>query len=1376
MLFESDAASTRAGALARPFHAADQERIDQLARVRLPGPLDPAMALTRSMNRLELASVQQTVGDLLERETLSSLSQRKLNALTTPLAYVDRDQRYRFANKAFLEWLGKRADEVIGREVIELVGRDVFQLYQAYIEAALAGERTGFERQLATPGRPPIWIRVDYHPDRTEKGLVRGFLVTYADVDHLRKLELESGQREHRLRLVTDSVGLPILYFDRQLKLRFANRPFADWIGVAADDLLGHGLKDILSSDAMSEMQGYVERAFAGATVAYERRERKASGDLRWVRITLFPDREVNGRVGGAFAVWSDIDDDVRIREALKDQQAQVRLFADNIPGPIAYLDRSLHYTFVNQAFANWVCKPQDEIYGKTPFEIMATDVASFLRPILKRAQAGEHVEYERIGHTAMGNRRWLHGRVAPDLDAAGKVRGLYCTEYDIHDLKLTEQALAAREEQLRLFTDNIPEPVVYLDGERRYVFVNESFLQLYGLARDQVIGKRPEEVLGAEASQALAPSHDQVIGGQAATYERAVVDANGRTRWIRARCVPDLYFDGTVKGEYVVGHDITDLKLAQDALAAREGQLRAIMDGVPAPVAYIDHEEHCHYVNRTFLQFFGLTAAQVAQMRLRDVVGHDMYESAQAMVTRALQGESTAFDRLVTGANGVRRWMTVRVVPDSGSNGEVHGAFVLMNDIHGLKQAQEALRASEAELRLIMDNVPARVSYIDRDYRYRFVNRHNEEWLNENRRDLAGRRVAEVGGDLRFEKLHPLLERVLMGEVISTELVLPQPEGGQKWESIHYAPNRDAEGNVIGIYAVHTDVHDQKNNEEALRRANWMLSSHISNTPLAVLEWDRDFKLIRWSPQAENIFGWTTDEVLGMPLTDNPLLHEEDVETMVSLIGKLMTGLEPRATGLTRNYRKNGDTIWCEWYHSALLAEDGEVMSILSFVQDVSSRIQAEERLQYLATRDALTGLPNRLLLHERLTQAIAQARRHGRRVGVLFIDLDRFKNVNDTLGHRIGDELLKCATKALSAALRESDLLARLGGDEFMVIVEDFDDPQILGRIAQKLLDAIAQPFTIEDHDIYVTSSIGISVYPDDSDDPDELLKHADVAMYRSKELGRNTYQFLDANLAEHRVKQHALETSLRAALKDGLLELYYQPVVRITDRAIVGAEALLRWEGSEHGSVPPTVFIPLAEESGLIHALGEWVMRTAAAQCVEWRKAGLPLGVSVNLSAKQFYREDLAQRISEIVREVGCQPSWIELEVTETSLMHDLDAIRKVLHQLRAEGFTVAIDDFGTGYSSLTHLKHFPIDTLKIDISFIADLETDPGDAAITEAIIGLARGLGLKVVAEGVGTRDQLEFLDVRGCHYFQGYWVSKPLPAKAFVEFVTRKQH
>src|SRR5688572_31124861 len=374
------------------------------------------MALTRSLKAPDLTTVAQTLSESYERESLTALSQRKLNALAMPVAYIDRHQRYRFANKAFLDWIGKQPDEVLAREVIEVLGREIYQLYHAYIEAALGGERTGFERQLIIAGRPPIWIHADYYPDKSPQGVVRGFLVTYSDVDHLKRLELEAGRREHRLRLVTDSVGVPILYFDRQQKLRFANKPYADWIGVPADDLLGRALREFMPQDSLTDMQSYIDRAFAGATVAYERRERKASGEQRWVRNTLFPEREMGGRVGGAFLVMNDVEDDVRVRDAMKAHQTQLSLFADNIPGPIAYLDRNLKYTFVNQAFANLACLSQEEIYGRTPPEILASDVGSFLRPILRRAQAGEPVQYEHRRNAPSARDPPMHRRIVPDL------------------------------------------------------------------------------------------------------------------------------------------------------------------------------------------------------------------------------------------------------------------------------------------------------------------------------------------------------------------------------------------------------------------------------------------------------------------------------------------------------------------------------------------------------------------------------------------------------------------------------------------------------------------------------------------------------------------------------------------------------------------------------------------------------------------------------------------------------------------------------------------------------------------------------------------------------------------------------------------------
>ena len=479
---------------------------------------------------------------------------------------------------------------------------------------------------------------------------------------------------------------------------------------------------------------------------------------------------------------------------------------------------------------------------------------------------------------------------------------------------------------------------------------------------------------------------------------------------------VPDHRIDGAIQGVYVVGHDITDLKVAQDALAARESQLRAIMDGVPAPVAYIDRDARCHYVNRALLQYFGLAAEQVASLRLHDVVGPDIHESARAMISRALDGESTAFDRLVPGANGVSRWMTIRVVPDALPSGEVPGAFVLMTDIHGLKQAQEALRASESELRLIMDNVPARVAYIDRDYRYRFLNRHDEEWLGLGRDELTDRPVAEVVGDARFRQLQPMLERVLPAR-----------------SSRPSRCSRSPPARIAGSRPLRAEPRRRRPRDRHLRGPHRRSRAEAQRGGAAARELDavvahrqhaargagvgsglRGSCDGRRRPSASS--AGARKKCSGMPIDANPLIHEADRDDVAELLARLMSGEAPRSTGQTRNSRKDGETIWCEWYHSCLLDDHGNIVSILSFVQDVSTRIQAEERLQHMATRDALTGLPNRVLLHERLVQAIAQAKRTARRVGVLFIDLDRFKNVNDTLGHRIGDELLKAVSRALS------------------------------------------------------------------------------------------------------------------------------------------------------------------------------------------------------------------------------------------------------------------------------------------------------------------------------------------------------------------------
>ncbi len=441
-----------------------------------------------------------------------------------------------------------------------------------------------------------------------------------------------------------------------------------------------------------------------------------------------------------------------------------------------------------------------------------------------------------------------------------------------------------------------------------------------------------------------------------------------------------------------------------------------------------------------------------------------------------------------------------------------------------------------------------------------------------------------------------------------------------------------------------------------------------------------------------------------------------------------------------------------------------------------VSRRLREEkaaaEQIEYLAFHDKLTGLCNRGMFSIMLAQGLQEARRYERQLAVLFLDLDRFKNINDTLGHQAGDLLLQEMAARLQAVLRESDCIARLGGDEFVIMVPNFDSVEHLAAVTQKILAAVSRTFKLGDHEFHVTASIGISVYPGDGDDERALMKNADIAMYRSKEDGKNTFTFYAAELNTHSIERLAFESSLRRALEAGQFEVHYQPKVDCHTTRMNGVEALLRWKHPDLGTVPPAKFIPVAEENGLIVPIGRWVLLTACRQQVAWRQLGLPpLCMSVNLSPRQFYDDHLLSDVRAILLQTGVEPAFLELEITESLLMRDVERASKMLMEFRSLGIRLSLDDFGTGYSSLSNLKRFPIDTIKVDRSFIRDLTSSAEDRAITEAIIVMGKSLKMAIVAEGVETQGQIEFLRARGCSEFQGFYFSKAVPPAAITELL-----
>jgi diguanylate cyclase (GGDEF)-like protein/PAS domain S-box-containing protein len=563
--------------------------------------------------------------------------------------------------------------------------------------------------------------------------------------------------------------------------------------------------------------------------------------------------------------------------------------------------------------------------------------------------------------------------------------------------------------------------------------------------------------------------------------------------------------------------------------------------------------------------------------------------------------------------------------------------------------------------------------------------------------------------------------------------------------------------------------VIQRKHAETALRRSENQLRAIIDAEPECVKIVKADGTLVQMNAAGlAMIEASRPEQVIGKSIFG--LLMPEYREPYRAFVDNVLRGnkgiMEFEITGLKGAHR------WLESHAVLLPGEQGSSPLVLSVTRDITERKHTESRLRQLAHFDSLTDLPNRVQFIERLEQAMADANRHERLVGVVFLDLDRFKYINDSLGHEKGDGLLREVAMRLSGVVRRGDTVARLSGDEFALVLADMGHVDDAIHVAQKILDVFHQPFRVAGHDLFVTASLGITLYPFDDRGAHELLRNADVAMYRAKESGKNNYQFYVAEMTAKVSERLTLENDLRSALERGEFSLNYQPIADCRSGRIIGMEALLRWKHPERGMISPTLFIPLAEETGYIISIGEWVLRTACEQCRRWQKMGYPsLYVAVNLSSRQFHQKDLPASIYQILQDTGLNPASLGLELTEGLVMQQAVASVNTLRELKAMDIRISIDDFGTGYSSLSYLKRFPIDVLKIDQSFVRDIPQDEDDAAIASTIITMAHSLGLKVVAEGVETMDQLKFMRQHGCDAMQGYYLSKPLPPVQFEAFL-----
>ncbi|MDK2125391.1 bifunctional diguanylate cyclase/phosphodiesterase [Parachitinimonas caeni] len=809
------------------------------------------------------------------------------------------------------------------------------------------------------------------------------------------------------------------------------------------------------------------------------------------------------------------------------------------------------------------------------------------------------------------------------------------------------------------------------------------------------------------------------------------------------------------------VGHlrqQVAELKRAQEALRDSENtahKYRHLVSASSDLIALVDTHEHCVIANDTLKYYLGREGLAFSAENLVQLWGAEMANALKPAFLGALQGKGVTSKDWTT-LNGQRCFLDVHVDPYRDDQGAVQGVVFSARDLseeaHLLQlqqQTQEVAKVGGWE----MDCRSDELSWTQECYRLHGIG-------SDFKLDLGS--MLGLYSPVDSDQFAVVLESARQsGEEFDIEVTCARD---QQLLRVTAKVERNGEGRVIRLFGSYQDITEQRRAEAQARLA----ATVFANSAESIVVADANRRIVTVNQAFTKITGFADTEVLGRDLH----FLASDIQDQ-SFYSRIWLDIEQYGCwqGEVWNRRKNGD-LYPEWQTlSMAYDEQGRVANYICVCSDVSAHKEAVAQVEHLANYDPLTELPNRALLLDRIGQAIVMAERNRKQIALMFIDLDRFKNINDSLGHSVGDQVLTQVADRLKWCLRSSDTICRYGGDEFVVLLPDVDEPADAALVAKKLVETVAWPFQVQGNELTITPSIGISIYPADGHDIDTLLKNADAAMYHAKASGRNNFQFYTQELNGRTYDYLMVENQLRRAIERKEFQLYYQPQIELASGALVGCEALIRWMHPERGMVPPDRFIPVAEDSGLIVRIGEWALIEACRQNKAWQEQGLPaIPVAVNLSPAQF-SSSITATVEIALMETGLSARHLELEVTEGVVMRDAIEVIDTLRELKRMGVRLSIDDFGTGYSSLSYLRRFPIDKLKVDRSFVDEIGADVDDEAIASAIIDLAHSLRLKVIAEGVETADQARFLLQRGCDQIQGFLVSRPLSAGAMAEFL-----
>ena len=1329
---------------------------------------------------VSVLGIGRDIIELIRSEERLTKTKAKLSAVisTIPdLIWVkDENGVYMMCNPSFENFFGAPADDIIGKTDYDFLSKEQADFFrQKDKEAMDAGEMRineeeivfahNSQRALLETRKIPVYNGNEF----------MGVLGIGRDITERKRKEAEYST------LAENSPDV-IVRYDCDLKRVYVNKAWESINSLTRDDVIGKTPTQI--SCVISNIASSYEKFLKEIIKTKETTDRELSivdknGKTIHYNQKGVPEFDSDGKVIGVLTVARDITESKQQEELLKQKEQAFRSLAENSPDAIVRYDLDLKRVYVNPVYERINNISAEDALGKAPSDRswaildIVTTYEEYLRSIIK-SKKSDSLEFpfdDKNGKTG-----YLYQTAVPEFNSDGEVISILTVARNITEKKVLEDQLLEQNQFLDSLLNAIPVPIFYKDTETRYKGFNKAFEEFYGKKQEELIGKGVFDIFPPEQAQVFFDADAELFRkGGIQVYEAKARDVQGVDHDVMFH--KSVYFDqeGTVAGQIGTILDITERKLMEDALEKNRASLTEAqrvshtgsweLNFETNELSWSDEVYHIFEIDKNEFRPSYEAFLQAIHPDDRDMVNDVFSESLEKQTTYEIE------HRLLM-SDGRVKHVLERGETKYSDEGKPLSTLGIVHDITNRKEIEELLRKKELEFRTIMENTQDTVARYDKECVRTYANPSFAKMAGKSVDELLGKKPTHYYNSPQAIAYEEAILRVCnSAKEEEFEFTWPDADGVMITSLIHLVPETDSSGDITSVLATgrnvsklkefEVEISKQKDFQESLLRG--ILEAGLS---LSVLE-NGKYIYTNNNEYAKE-YGYDVEKFSETKPDILTTVHPDDREKVMQMYKKRLAGEDVQNNYTIKILRANGEVEHNEI--SVVLVPNTDPVQTIIVTKDVTKKLENERKVKFLAHHDVLTGLPNRTLIKEKVYRSLEEANKKRAQVAILFIDLDGFKAVNDSLGHSAGDDMLKMVASRLVECIDTKDIISRQGGDEFLVVIPDIQDINDVVKSADKLVNAFKKPFTLRNQSISTSASIGIALYPDHGNDFEQLLQCSDAAMYKAKEAGKNSFCFFTQRMKNEIIVQFQMQNDLKDAVKNKEFILHYQPQVDIKENKIIGAEALLRWEHPKHGMIPPNSFIPIAESSSLIVEIGEWVIMEACRQAAIWNAQGKDITVAVNISAVQFKKGNLEDVVKRALYLSGLEPRYLELELTESILINNTESVLQTVKVIKELEIQLSIDDFGTGYSSLSYLKRFAVDKLKIDQSFVRDIINDNENASIVRTIIQMAKSFNLSSIAEGVEDENVLALVKEFGCDEVQGYHFAKPMIVDDFEDY------